>query len=94
MGCDDLLGDRQPQPGILSEALMRPVSVETLEDLVQCLRAHARPVVVDDDLDLVLQAAGGDPHNAAGRRERAGIVDQVVDHLAEAGIVAGDEELT
>ena len=30
---DDLLGDRQAEPGVLPEALVRPVGVEALEDL-------------------------------------------------------------
>ena len=35
MGFDDLLGDRQAQAEILAEALLRPVGVEALEDLVR-----------------------------------------------------------
>ena len=38
MGLDDLLGDRQPEPGILPKALMRPVGVEALEDPLQRIR--------------------------------------------------------
>ena len=37
---------------------------------------------------LVPQAAAGHAHAAVWRRERAGIVDQVVDHLAEPQVVA------
>ena len=92
MGLDDLLGDRQAEAGILAEALVRPVGVEALEDLLERVRPHARPVVVDDDLDLGLEPPAGDAHGAAGRRERARIVDQVVDHLAEPRIVAGHHE--
>ena len=92
MGLDDLLGDRQAEPGILPEALMRPVGVEALEDLLERVRADAGAVVVDHDLDLVLEPAAGDAHGAAGRRERARIVDQIVDHLAEPRIVARHHE--
>src|SRR5258708_18786434 len=88
MGRDDLLGDREPKPRILPEALVRPVGVEALENLLQRLGSHARPIVVDRDLDPLLQPPAGDAHAAARRRERAGIVDQIVDHLAEAGILA------
>src|ERR1700755_3605328 len=35
MGLDDLLRDREPEPGILSKTLMRPVGVKTLEDALQ-----------------------------------------------------------
>ena len=38
MGLDDLLGDRQPEPGVLAEALIRPVGVEALENLVEGFR--------------------------------------------------------
>ena len=88
MGLDDLLGDRKAEAGILAEGLVRPVGIEALEDLLHRFRGHARAVVVDDDLDLGLQSPAGDAHGAARRRERAGIVDQVVDHLAEPEIVA------
>ena len=49
-------------------------------------------VVVDDDLDLVAEPPAGDAHRAVGRRERARVVDQIVDHLAEPRIVAGHHE--
>ena len=88
MGFDDLLGDRQAEAGILPEALIRPVGVEALEDLIQGFRADARTVIVDHDLDLVLEPAAGDAHGAAGGGERAGIVDQIADHLAEPRVVA------
>ena len=58
VGLDDLLGDRQAKPGILAEALMRPVGVEAIKNLVEGVRPDARPVVVDDDLDLVIAAGG------------------------------------
>ena len=55
---DDLLGDRQAEAGVLSEAVVRAVGVEALEHLVDRVRLDARTVVVDDDLDLVLGARG------------------------------------
>ncbi len=58
MRFDDLLGDRQAEPGILAEALVRPVGVEALEDFLERVRLDAGPVIVDDDLDLVAQRAG------------------------------------
>ena len=42
MRLDDLLGDRQAEAGILAEALMRPVGVKALENLLDARRA-ARP---------------------------------------------------
>src|SRR6185437_5558305 len=88
MRLDDLLTDRQAKAGILPEALMRPISVEALEDLVQRFGTNARAVVVDHDLHLVFQPAACHAHSAAGRRERAGIVDQIADHLAEPRVVS------
>ena len=52
MGLDDLLGDREAEAGILAEALVRPIGVEALEDLLERIGLDARPLVVDDDLDL------------------------------------------
>src|SRR6202043_1844803 len=66
MRFDDLLRDRQPQPGILPETLMRPVGVEALEDFLQRILANPRPVVVDHDFDFRSHAAAEDPHLAAG----------------------------
>src|SRR5882757_1063745 len=49
MGFDDLLGDGKTEPRILAEALLRPVGVEALEDLLERIRANAGAVVLDDD---------------------------------------------
>jgi hypothetical protein len=92
MRFDDVLGDRQPEARILSERLMRPVRIEALEDLLPHFLGHAGSVVVDDDLDLAAQSPARDAHRAARRRERAGIVDQIVDHLAEPGVVSQHHE--
>jgi len=46
MGLDDLLRDRQPQPGILAETLMRPVGVKALEDPLQRILANSRPTFI------------------------------------------------
>ena len=69
MGLDDLKRDRQPEAGILPEALMRPIGVEALENLLHGVRIDAGAVVVDGELDLALETAAGDPHGAARRRE-------------------------
>ena len=60
MGFDDLFRDRQPQPGILSETLVRPVGVKALEDSLQRILANSRPIVIDDDVDLRSQAPADD----------------------------------
>src|SRR5579872_6177320 len=52
MRLEDLFRNRQAEPGILSEALMRPVGVEALEDFLQRIGLNAGPVVVDDNLDF------------------------------------------
>src|SRR5436190_1461792 len=93
MRFDDLAGDRQTEPGVLPKTLLRPVSVETIENLFQRIGTDTGTVVVDHDLDFALQSAAGDPDGTIGRRKRAGIVDQVVDDLAEPGIVTGDHKL-
>ena len=69
MGFDDLLGDRQPESGILAKALMRPVGVEALEDALQRVLADSGAVIVDHDFDLRAHAAAGDAHLAAGLGE-------------------------
>ena len=73
MGLDDVLGDGETEAGILPEVLVRPVGVEALENLLDRFRPDARPVVVDDDFDLGLQTAAGDPHRRCrrGENERA-----------------------
>ena len=68
MRLDDLLGDRKAEAGIVAEALMRPVGIEALEDLLDRVGPDARTVVVDDDLDhRPCSAPRGDAHGAAGR---------------------------
>ena len=72
MRLDDLLGDRQAETGILPEALMRPVGIEALENLIDGVGPDAGTVIVHDDLDLVLQPARRHPHHAVGgENERA-----------------------
>ncbi len=39
---------------MLAEAVVRAVGIETLEHLVDRVRLDAGPVVVDDDVDVVL----------------------------------------
>src|SRR3954453_17513653 len=65
MRLDDLFRYRQSQSGILPKPLMRPVGVEALENPLQRILANARPVVIDDDFDLRLDAAADDAHLAA-----------------------------
>ena len=67
MGLDDLLGDRQAEPGILAEALMRAVGVKALEDSSRARRAecrdrHRRPTISI----FALRAPADDAHLAAG----------------------------
>jgi len=83
MGLDDLLGDREPQPGILAKALMRPVGVEALEDALERVLADARAVVVDHDLDFGAHAAADDTYLAAGVGEGLRVRQQIGDHLSE-----------
>src|SRR6185437_10533801 len=90
---DDLLGDRQAKPGILTEALFRPVGIETLEDFIERFRPDTRALVVDQNFDLAADPAAGDTHGAARGGERARIIDQVADDLADPGVVARDLEL-
>src|SRR5262249_9207195 len=67
MGFDDLLGNRQAKPGILTKSVFRPVGVEALENLVERFGTNARPVVIDQDFHIVLQAPARDAHGAARR---------------------------
>ena len=49
------------------------------------------PVVVDQDLDVVLAPPHANPDRLVRRREGAGILDQVGEHLAEPAVVADHE---
>src|SRR5262249_31553475 len=69
VGFDDLLGDRQAQAGILPEALLGPVGVEALENLVERLRLDTGAVVIDPDFNLALEPAARNADGAPGRRE-------------------------
>ena len=78
------LRDRQAEPGVLAEALVRPVGVEALEDLAPTRPARMPGPSSSTTISTSSRSrAAGDPHGAVRRRERARIVDQVVDHLAE-----------
>src|SRR4029077_8358185 len=65
MRLDDLLGNRQPEPRILTESLMRTVSVEALEDPLQGILSYTRTVVIDDALDLRSRVGAQDADFAA-----------------------------
>ena len=93
MRFDDLLGDRQAKAGILPETLIRAVSVEALENLIECFRLDAGSIIVDHNLNLVFQPPAVNAHGAARRRERARIVDQVTDDLTEPEVVPRDFEI-
>ena len=58
MGVDDLLGNREAEPRILAETLLRSVGVEALENLLERVGADARSVVVDRDLDARRRRGG------------------------------------
>src|SRR5215813_2890794 len=92
MGFDDLLGNRQAETGILTESLVRAIGIEPLENLFAHFRPHTRTVVIDKNLDEVAQAPAVDANRAACRRERARVLDQIVDDLTEPGVVAGNLE--
>src|SRR5579862_627251 len=69
VGVDDLLRDGKAQTGILAESLMRPVGIETLENLIEYIGPHAWTVVIDENFDLATQTPAGDAHRAAGWRK-------------------------
>src|SRR3954453_3305257 len=92
MRLDDLLGDRQAEPGVLAKALMRPISVEALEDSLQRVLANARTVVIDHDFNLGSHAPADDAHFAARLGKRLRVDQKIGDHLSEAGIMPGNRE--
>src|SRR5882672_2581750 len=87
MRLHDLLGDRQAKTRVLTEILLRPVSIEPLEDFLDRVRPDAGAVVIDCDQYFAARTPTGDPHRAARRGERAPVVNQIVDNLAEPGIM-------
>src|ERR1700722_11162836 len=84
----DLFRDRQPQSGILSKTLMRPVSVKALEDSLQRIVADPWAVIIDHDFDFRFHPAADDAHLAAGLGKRLGVDQQVGDHLSEPRIMS------
>src|SRR5512144_3305713 len=87
MGDHDLPRNVEAEPGILAEALLRPVGIEALENPFQIFRWNARAFVLDRDLNLVPHALRLDRHAAAWRREGDGVVEQVDDQLAQAAVM-------
>jgi hypothetical protein len=55
------------------------------------VRRDAGPVILDRDLDVGADPRQRDPHGAFGRRERTGIVDQIVEDLGQAAVVPHDD---
>src|SRR5208282_4132023 len=98
MRLDDLPRDRQAESGILAETLIWTVGIETFENPFESMVGDARPVVVHQDFESdarrapVLRFAAGaaerNAHAAGGLGKGAGVVDEVVEHLAESRIVA------
>src|SRR3984885_10955474 len=87
VGLYDLFRDRQPQSGILSKTLMRPVSIKALEDSLQRVVADPRTVIIDHDFDFRFHATAGDAHLAAGLGKRLGVDQKVGNHLSEPRIM-------
>src|SRR5437868_14787933 len=56
MRLDDLARDRQTEAGILAEGAFRTIGVEALEDAFEILGRNARPLILDAELDVILQA--------------------------------------
>ncbi len=99
MSLDDLARDGEAEAGILAKTFDRTVGVEALEDALQRVRRDAGAVVLDFDDDslggrrigvdvAVALPAQANADLPSGFRERAGVVDEVRDHLGEPGIVA------
>ena len=83
MSLDDLSGDGQTQAGIATEGgSLWPGCVETLEYGLEIFRRHAWPVIVHVNHNLRLSSTHGNTNLALPWTERAGIVDQIADHLA------------
>src|ERR1019366_720519 len=57
------------------------------KNLFDGIGRHARAVVINKNLDVALQPAASDAHRASRRREGAGVLDEIVHDLTEAGIV-------
>ena len=92
MSLDDLPRDRQAKPRVLAEGgLVGTVGVEAFEDALELVGADARAVVLDENLEAVLGRPQDDADAPVLAAEGAGIVDEVVEHLAEPAVMAEDE---
>src|SRR6476619_6610687 len=91
---DDLARDGKTEPGVLPKALVGPVGVEALEDALHRLGRDAGAIVIDRDLDRTAQPPRGDANPAVRRRERARVLDQVIDDLPKPRVVPRHNERT
>ena len=89
---DDLARNRQSQTRVLTEALVRPIRIESLENSLQRMRRDSGAVIVDRDHDSIngrhpfglgvsCRPLKSDAHDAARLGEGAGIVNKVCDDL-------------
>ena len=89
MRLGDSGGDREAETGTAARPRTRAVgAVEALEDARSLLLGQSRPMVGDDELGTPVDLPELDGNSRAGRRVRSRVREQVVEHLAEAGLVA------
>src|SRR6202453_5120597 len=86
----DLLRDRKPKAGVLTEALLGTIGVKAFKHFLKRIGLHTRAVIVDVNFNMALQPPAGDAHRASRRREGARILDQIVDDLTKAGVMSWD----
>ena len=80
MAAHDVVGDAEPEPGALADALG---GEERIEDALQMLGSDAAAVVLDLHRHVAVARLGRDPDGAAVADRLAGVHDQVQEHLLE-----------
>ena len=89
MRLDDLLGDRQPEPGPRRALVADPIGVEErIEHLLRLVGEHPLALIVDLEIEPRRVARHAQQHVASVRAELDCVVDQIPDRLLQLALVA------
>src|SRR5271169_2972036 len=93
MRLDDLLRDREPEPGMCPELLAEwPLRVEAVENRRQLFFGNTRSLIFDGDDNRPAVMPRGQPDFAKRWAERHRIPDDVAEHLGQSRFNPGHDE--